>query len=303
VVFRNSGGSPARIEELALAGADPGAFTVAQDRCRGVELGPGERCAVGVLFRARQEGLQRARLELHSPDLAEPPRVALAGAGASGLLRVAPAEVAFGEVRLGAAAERRLTVSNAGRAPVLIRGFAASGGAARALAVAADGCPEDVPLAPGESCEVMVRFAPVEEGELEATLVIRHGGPGGVDEVSLRGTALPAPAPRITLAPGALRFPDQAVGTRSAIATVTVANRGTARLTLGEPRVEGPDAADFQLVPGSCAGAGYLVPGSECTVGLRFTPSAPGNRQARLVVPHDAEGGRAAVALAGTGGR
>jgi hypothetical protein len=301
VVFRNSGGSPARIEELAVAGADPGAFTVAQDRCRGVELGPGERCAVGVLFRARQEGLQRARLELRSPDLEEPARVALAGAGAAARVRVSPRELAFGEVRLGAAAERQVTVANSGRAPVLIRSFAASGPAARELAVAADGCPEGVPLGPGESCEVTVRFAPVEEGELDATLMIRHGGPNGVEEVVLRGTALPAPAPRITLAPAALRFPGQRVGTRSAIATVTVANRGSARLTLGESRIAGRDAADFQLVPGSCAGAAFLVPGSECTIGLRFTPSGPGGREARLVLVHDAEGGRAAVALAGTG--
>ncbi|HLE83968.1 MAG TPA: hypothetical protein VJG13_06490, partial [Thermoanaerobaculia bacterium] len=83
--------------------------------------------------------------------------------------------------------------------------------------------------------------------------------------------------------------------------TVTIANRGSARLTLGEPRIEGRDAHDFQIVPGSCAGAGYLVPGSECTVGVRFAPSAPGGREARLVVPHDAEGGRAAVTLAGLG--
>jgi hypothetical protein len=95
----------------------------------------------------------------------------------------------------------------------------------------------------------------------------------------------------------------QPVGSRSAIATVTVANRGTARLTVGEPRIDGRDAADFQLVPGSCAGAEYLVPGSECTIGLRFTPSAAGNREARLVLPHDAQGGRAGVALAGEGGR
>jgi hypothetical protein len=301
VVFRNSGGSPARIDDLALAGADPAAFAIVQDRCRGAELGPGESCAVGLVFRPREEGLQRARLELRSRDLDEPPRVALAGAGAAARLRVSPRELAFGEVRLGASVERQVTLSNAGRAPALLRGFAVSGAAARELAMAADGCPETDSLAPGESCELTIRFAPLEEGEREATLMIRHGGAGAIEEVALRGTALPAPAPRIALSPGALRFPGQRVGGRSDIETVTIANRGSARLTLGEPRIEGRDADDFQIVPGSCAGAGYLVPGSECTVGIRFAPSAPGGRQARLVVPHDAEGGRAAVALAGLG--
>jgi hypothetical protein len=146
-----------------------------------------------------------------------------------------------------------------------------------------------------------VTFAPAEEGEHAATLTVRHGGAGPPAEVPLSGTALPAPAPRAAVSPQALRFPDQGVGTRSAIATVTVANRGSARLELGEMRLEGRDAGDFRIVPGSCAGAPYLVPGSECTVGVRFNPSDAGDREARLVVPHNAAGGRETVAVSGTG--
>ncbi|HSL81423.1 MAG TPA: choice-of-anchor D domain-containing protein [Thermoanaerobaculia bacterium] len=301
VVFRNSGGSPARVEGLALAGADPGAFAVAEDRCRGEELAPGERCTARVAFRPRQEGLQRARLELRSPDLPEAPAVALAGAGAAGRLRVEPRELDFGEVRVSDRTERRLRLSNAGRAPLEVQGAAVAGGAAREFRVDDGGCPETVPLAPGERCELAVTFAPAEEGERRATLTVRHGGAGPAAEVPLSGTALPAPAPRIAVSPGALRFPDQAVGTRSAIATVTVANRGSARLELGELRIEGAGAGDFRIVPGSCEGAPYLVPGSECTVGIRFTPSAAGGREARLVVRHNAPGGRETVAVSGTG--
>lgn len=301
VVFRNAGGSPVRVESAVLAGPDPGAFALAEDRCGGQELAAGERCTVRVAFRPRQEGLQRARLELRSPSLEEAPAVGLAGAGAAARLRVEPRELGFGEVRVSASAERRLTLSNAGRAPLEIRGTTVAGRAARELTVAEDGCPETVPLGPGERCELTVRFTPAKEGERSASLVIRHGGTGPAAEVPLRGTGLPAPAPRIVVSPGALRYPDQAVGTRSAIATVTVANRGSARLELGEGRIEGPDAADFRVVPGSCAGATYLVPGSECTVGLRFTPSAGGTRRARLVLPHNAQGDRAVVEVSGTG--
>lgn len=301
VVFRNTGGAPARVDAVALAGPDTGSFAVAEDRCGGEELAPEERCTVRVAFRPRQEGLQRARLELRSPSVEPAPAVALAGAGAAARLGVEPRELGFGEVRVSASEDRRIALANTGRAPLEIRSTSVAGRAAQEFAVTGDGCPETLPLAPGERCELTVRFAPAEEGERVASLVIRHGGAGPAAEVALQGTGVPAPAPRIAVSPGALRFPDQAVGTRSAIATVTVANRGTARLVLGEARIKGRDAADFRIVPGSCEGAPHLVPGSECTLGIRFTPSAAGGREARLLLPHNAGGGRQAVAVSGTG--
>lgn len=307
LMLRNAGGSPARIAPLSLGGPDAASFTLRDDRCGGQELGPGERCTVRAVFRPRQEGVLQARLTLGSPDLPEDapaPRVALRGAGAVARLVLSARALDFGEVRSGASADRRLTLSNAGRAPLEVLGLGVRGDGARDFAVTADGCPAAAPLAPGERCEVTLRFAPTAEGaegEREAVLAVRQGGAGGAEEVALRGTGLSAPAPRAEVAPGALRFGAVAVFGRSDIETVTVANRGSARLVLGEARIEGRNAGDFQLVPGSCAGASFLVPGSDCTIGVRFSPSAPGDRRARLVIPHAAEGGRDAVELSGTG--
>lgn len=303
VVLRNLGGGPARIEALSVAGPDAPSFALTDDRCSGRELAAGERCTVGALFRPREEGVQQARLGIASPDLpagSAPVQVALRGAGAVARLALGAHELDFGEVRVGASVERRLAVANAGRAPLEVRGVELRGGTGGEFGLTDRGCPETVPLAPGERCEVTVRFAPQAEGRRQAELVIRHGGPGAAGRVSLRGAGLPVPAPRAAVAPGAVRFGAVPAAGRSAIETVTLANRGTARMAVGEPRIEGRDAADFVVVPGSCAGASFLVPGSECTVGVRFAPSGPGNRRARLVIPHAAAGERVVVELSGT---
>lgn len=304
VTVRNRGGSPARIASVGLAGAEPSSFRIREDRCSGEELEPGERCTVSIEFRPRQEGVQEARLALASPDLPEDrraPAVAFAGAGAAARLSVSPRSVPFGEVRVTASEEAGVELANSGRAPLEVRDLAISGEAAREFSIAGTDCDATVPLGPGDSCRVTLRFTPSAEGERRATLHVRHDGVGGPGAVELRGTALPAPAPRIAVSPPRVDFGAVPVGRRSDIATVTVTNRGTARLVLDEMRVAGSEAGDFRIVPGSCEGAPHLVPGSECTVGIRFLPGASGERSARLVIPHNAGEGPAVVELSGTG--
>jgi hypothetical protein len=70
---------------------------------------------------------------------------------------------------------------------------------------------------------------------------------------------------------------------------------------VSEIAVAGPAAADFRIVPGSCAVPGFVAPEGDCTVGVRFLPTAPGDRRAKLVVRHNAGGGTAAVDLVGRG--
>lgn len=319
VTVRNTGGSPATVESLALAGADAGAFALSDDRCSGRSLAAGASCTAGVVFRPRQEGVQRARLEVRAsglPQGEEAPRIALSGAGAAARLAVSPATVDFGEVRLESTAEREVVLSNRGRAPLDVREVAvrapgdgssdaSSGEGGREFAVVSNGCAPGAPLAPGERCEVTVRFRPSGEGRREAALVVRHRGAGGEERVALRGTGAPIPAPRAFVDPAEVRFGSVRAGGRSDIVTITLSNRGNARMEVGSVGLVGADAGEFQIVAGSCDGATFLSPGSDCTVGVRFAPAAsgpPGERRARLMLPHGAPGGRATVELSGRAG-
>jgi hypothetical protein len=210
-----------------------------------------------------------------------------------------PERLDFGRVRTGDGAERGVTVANPSRVAVTLRRVAIEGADAGDFR-AGGGCAEGGRLAPGESCALSVHFAPAAPGEHVARLVVEPAAAGRL-EVPMAGEAAPPPVARARIAPAAIDFGEQPVGERSGIRDATLANPGDARLALSGVAIEGEHSGDFRLVPGSCAGAGFVAPGGDCTVGVRFVPIAPGPRRAELVVRHGAASGRSAVRLNGVG--
>jgi hypothetical protein len=90
---------------------------------------------------------------------------------------------------------------------------------------------------------------------------------------------------RLTATPGGLDF------TRVAIfdgreALVTLRNVGRARITVNEAWVEGPNGA--YLADFTHEGPHSLVPGSECTLRVRFTPQDAGSAAGTLFIRSDA---------------
>lgn len=301
VVFSSTGSGAVAVDAVGSGGPDAGAFTVRADTCTGATLDPGDACRMEIVFHPRQEGVQGGRLEVRSPSLAEPPTVMLRGAGAAPRLGVEPPEVDFGRVAVTRSETRSLTLESAGRAPLEVRRIELVGDDADDFRIDAEDCTAPLALAPEETCRVTLRFTPSAEGTPRATLRIAHDGGGAPTLVELRATALPAPAPRFRVAPERIDFGSVAPGGRSGIETVTVKNGGDARLVIEAVRLEGAGAGDFRIVPGSCEGAAFVSPGSECTLGVRFTPAGAGPRRAELVIRHTAAGGIGRVELAGTG--
>jgi probable HAF family extracellular repeat protein len=83
--------------------------------------------------------------------------------------------------------------------------------------------------------------------------------------------------PWIDVAPGALSFPSQGVGTASAAQSVVLTNSGTAPLALSSTSMAG----DFAQT-NDCAAS--LAPAAKCTVMVTFMPSAAGERTGSLNV-------------------
>lgn len=102
-----------------------------------------------------------------------------------------------------------------------------------------------------------------------------------------------------TLAPAALTFPTQALGTLSPAQTVTLTTT-TEAVHVRRVVATGPDADDFVVVADGCAGED-LTPGQSCTAQVRFAPSAAGARSATLVARSDSAS-TLQVGLSGTGG-
>jgi hypothetical protein len=105
-------------------------------------------------------------------------------------------------------------------------------------------------------------------------------------------------AAAVTLSPGSLAFPDQAIGTTSAPQSVTVANTGDAPLFINSAAV--PNTLDFTEVHDGCSGL-TLAPGTSCSVSITFSPTASGTRSASLVVTDNAPSSPQKAPLTGTG--
>ncbi|HLS54459.1 MAG TPA: choice-of-anchor D domain-containing protein [Zeimonas sp.] len=108
-------------------------------------------------------------------------------------------------------------------------------------------------------------------------------------------------APAASVSPGSLAFAATVVGTASANQAVTVSNPGTAALSIASVAVAGANAADFGIVAGSsCAAGASVAPGGNCSIIVRFQPTAAGSHAANLSIAHNAAGGSSSVAMSGT---
>lgn len=104
--------------------------------------------------------------------------------------------------------------------------------------------------------------------------------------------------PMIALAPAALAFGEQRVGTAGLSQTVAISNAGELPLTVSGLAL----SAGFGRAGGSCPPAVpfTLARGASCTVGVQFAPARTGARGGSLAVSSDA-GAPALVALSGLG--
>jgi len=111
----------------------------------------------------------------------------------------------------------------------------------------------------------------------------------------------------VTLTPSSLAFGNQVVNTTSATTTVTLANTGTAPLSIVSIAKAGADAAHFNLLTSpaggfTClAGASSLAAGANCTFGVSFAPTTTGAKSASIAVTSNAAGSPHSIPLSGTG--
>jgi len=297
VRLANAGTGPLEVDTLRLGGADARAFEIVREDCSRARLESGEGCAVEVRFVPPSDGEKRAELVFEHSAGKGLDRLPLVGLGAVGQLVADRSRVEFRGVRATTSREETLLLTNGGRAALRVSGAFVDGGGRRAFRVAGQGC-ENRTLRPGQGCEIRLRFTPQNAGEHRATLRVGHDA-GEPLSVEIDARALPAPEPEIALEPEELDFGSLALGERGPVKTLTIRNPGSAPLALRELRLGGGGAGDFRIVPGSCADR--VAPGASCTVGLRFSPTAEGRREAILVLRHNAELRSNSVGLVGYG--
>ncbi len=293
VNVQNVGGSPASIDIAVIEGAGAGAYRIDGTNCPSSTLQPGASCNVQVSFDPNDPVPYSAVLRVGGRD--GEVVVPLTGIGGSARLSPDPSELDFGTVDVGDEATRTVRVRNDGNLPFQTIVILPSGGDVGAFRVVADSCSLQQ-LAPGNACELSVRFSPLRLGPAEAGLLVIQGD-GQPLVLRLHGSGRQA---RAVLTPGGADFGTQATGTRSATRSFRVDNTGDAALRVSNVTVGGADAGQFQLVGESCTAA-PVAPGASCAARVRFAPEGAGARAATLRVASNDAAGVVSATLTGEG--
>jgi hypothetical protein len=205
------------------------------------------------------------------------------------LPRLAPMSLSFGNETVGqTSAGQQVTLSNAGEGTLHISKIATVGDF-----VETNNCPATLADgAPG--CTITVSFRPRAAGGRSGALQVSDDGPFSPQSVALSGTGQAAPAPAATLAPAALAFGQQAVGTTGTAQTITLTNSGTADMSFQKVETTG----DFTATS-NCPGT--VTAGAACPVSVVFTPTATGARSGQVQIFDDAPASPQTAALTGSG--
>jgi hypothetical protein len=187
-------------------------------------------------------------------------------------------------------ASKPVTLTNTGTGTLTITSLSISGSNSVDFSET-DNCGSSV--AAGASCTISVTFKPTAKGTRTASLSIVDNAPGSPQTVSLTGTGTV-----VKLSPASLNFGSVRVGHTSPAKTVTVANTGTALLSITSIGIMGTNAGDFSEI-NSCASS--LGAGKSCAVSVTFTPRAKGTRTGSLSISDNGGGSPQTVSLSGTG--
>ncbi|WP_161782621.1 choice-of-anchor D domain-containing protein [Halococcus sediminicola] len=288
----NDGTAPLSVTATRITGADADQFTVTAGGGQ-FTLAPGESHEVRVRFGPTSAGAKNAALEVVS-EAADGGvlSAALSGTGSQSNIVVEPASLAYGDVSNGDTSTQTFTVTNDGDAPLDVTGTSVEGGAGE-FTITDNGGP--FTLAPGESREVTVQFAPTSTGAKNANVVVESDdGDQPTVTVPVAGSSV---APGITISPTEHEYGDVATGSTN-VTTFTVTNDGTAPLSVSETTITGPNAGEFAITDGS--GAFTLAPGESREIRVRFAPTSVGAKSATLAVDNNA-GETLTAALSGTG--
>ncbi|HEY4178816.1 MAG TPA: choice-of-anchor D domain-containing protein [Kofleriaceae bacterium] len=292
---RNDGGSASGVLTAAKAGTNPADFTIVagSDGCTGTNLAAGSSCNIAIQFTPATAGPKSISLTVTGGA-----SVATAGITGNAIdaakLDLTPATQDFGSIGVNTFTSNvTFTVKNIGGQPTSVAPSVVVGGTnATQFETSNNQCV--AVLAPGDTCNVDVRFHPTIVGMDTATLTATAGT--ATDVSTLFGNAVNPAALVVQGGTSFLHFNTVNIGDTSAGQTLTLINNGTETTGQIDFTVNGLNAADY-TVTDTCD---TLAAGLTCQVTITFHPSVRGAYSNSLAITSN-PGGNIQVALDGTG--
>jgi Abnormal spindle-like microcephaly-assoc'd, ASPM-SPD-2-Hydin len=246
---------------VTIRSSSPNEFTIQTNGCTD-GVAPGNPCAVGVVFRPGAGGAREGRLNV-VPAMGQATSSTLTGTGQIAQLVWKPDTVQFGRVPVGdQRVQEGITLTNVGTAPTAPIQFPPQA----PFSVYKTSCQT---LAPNQSCDVVVQFAPEQVGQVMASLQAL-GGNGVTAALQVQGTGFERQP--LTIEPSSHGFGSVLVGARTNPAPFIV--RAAVALTGVVARTT---SSEFVIVDNGCTGT--LAAGGTCTIMVVFAPTVAGPKE------------------------
>ena len=273
VTLTNSGDAPLAISDIAITA---GAFSLATSAnpcpAAPTTLAIGARCEIDVAFTPTQFIAYTGTVTIsdNAPTAGSTQTVSLSGMGAAGLTVTVSGAGTVTSAPAGISCPTTCTATFAGNSAVVLTATAGTGSSFTSFSA---NCTPASPQTNPPTCTVTMSAAETVTATFNTTAT---------------GS--------ISIAPTALTFGSQAVGTTSATQTVTVSNTGGTTVTFTSIVTSG-DFAGATLA--QCPS--IAVEGTPCTFQISFKPTATGTRTGAITFTDNATGSPQTVTLTGTG--
>ncbi len=130
------------------------------------------------------------------------------------------------------------------------------------------------------------------------TITANYGGDTNFQASSSAAVSMTVGSPSVTLAPVAVSFGNQNVGSASSAQTVVLSNKGTAALKITSIAITGASPSDFSQT-NNCSAS--MPVNTTCNILVLFKPTAGGARTAAITITDSATTPTQIVPLSGTG--
>ena len=300
VTASNTGSAALQITGLGFGGSNPADFGFPATFILPTSAVPitvaanGGATNIPVVFKPTASGTRSASLIVTDNASGSPHSVALNGAsGQTGAISVTPASLAFPDQAVnGSSTPLPVTVTNATTTSVQITALAFSGTNSGDFSTTAT-APITV-AANGGTAAIPVTFTPTAAGARSASLTITDNSGGSTHIVALSGNGTTGTG--VSVSPASLNFQNQGLNVTASL-PVVVSNNTSATVSVTGMLLAGLNSSDFNV---SGSRSFTLLPGTNFTVNVLFTPQAQGARTATLIITNSSGTGLA-VSLSGTG--
>jgi uncharacterized repeat protein (TIGR01451 family) len=257
-------------------------------------LAAGATCAIEVRFDPDVTGPRSGAITVSGNGSSNPRIIALNGVGVASKLDLSTRSMTFEPIMVGTRTGARVVrLTNHGGA-LHITGLVIQGGDF-VRTTSDDSCPLTGAIEAGESCTIGIAFTPRGSGVRRGTVLLTDDDPASPQSIGLEGAGK-----AVRLSENQVSFGGVIVALSSAPRIETVTILGDTAVTFSPATPGGANPGDFMLKQDTCSG-NTLPGGATCRVFLTFTPTAAGDRDAKLTLADSDPGSPQGIQLSGTG--